>query len=115
MSGFADAQRARPRVVSRNRDRRSDAHRARGYQAADTDAQQHLGAFVAPRGPLNIDRIAHEVVQNGAIQEIADKWRLPPNLAVDLCQIALFNVVMLVDDSGSMHAEKGERINDVSA
>jgi hypothetical protein len=34
---------------------------------------------------------------------------------MDLCQIALFNVVMLVDDSGSMTAENGERIKDVSA
>lgn len=55
------------------------------------------------------------VIQTGAVEQIAAAWKLPMNVAVDLCQIALFNVVMLVDDSGSMHAEKGERINDVCA
>lgn len=79
------------------------------------DAQQHLQGFVQPQGPLNIDAIANNVVQTGAIQEIANCWKLAPNVAMDLCQIALFNVVMLIDDSGSMHAEKGERIKDVSA
>jgi hypothetical protein len=64
---------------------------------------------------LNIEYIAEYIVQLGAVNEIATSWKLPLTVAIDLCQIALFNVVLLVDDSGSMHEEDGERINDVTA
>lgn len=90
-------------------------HRHRLQARRSTDKQQHLEGFVQPQGPLNIDAIANQVVQTGAIHEIAAAWKLPVTVAIDLCQIALFDVVMLIDDSGSMHAEHGERIKDVSA
>lgn len=76
---------------------------------------QNLQGFLPPQGPMNVDMIARQIVDTGAVQIIADTWKLPPHVAIDLCQIALFNVVILVDDSSSMHAENGERINDVSA
>lgn len=76
---------------------------------------QHLTGFLAPQGPMDVDSIARGIVDTGAVQIIAETWKLPPHVAIDLCQIALFNVCILVDDSSSMHAENGERINDVSA
>lgn len=76
---------------------------------------QKLQGFVQPQGPMNVDQIARQIIDTGAVQIISQTWKLPPQVAIDLCQIALFNVVILVDDSSSMHAENGERINDVSA
>lgn len=76
---------------------------------------QKLTGFLRPQGPMDVDAIARQIVDTGAVQIISETWKLPPHVAIDLCQIALFNVAILVDDSSSMHAENGERINDVSA
>ena len=54
------------------------------------------------------------MVQTGALQTLASAWKLPTELAADLVKIALFDVVVLVDDSGSMKFEEnGERIEDL--
>jgi hypothetical protein len=54
------------------------------------------------------------VLQSGALQQLSSNWRLPLELASDLVKIALFDVVVLVDDSGSMAFEQGgERIDDL--
>jgi hypothetical protein len=46
--------------------------------------------------------------------EIAEEWRLTPDIAIDLCKLALFDIVVLVDDSAAMRWEQGgERMNDV--
>ncbi|MCY0536418.1 hypothetical protein OVV84_27960, partial [Klebsiella pneumoniae] len=74
--------------------------------------EQHIGAFY--RNPADVQRIADRVVQTGALQKLAAQWRLPAELAVDLVKIALFDTVILVDDSGSMAFEQGgERIDDL--
>ncbi|KAL2911277.1 hypothetical protein HK105_209257 [Polyrhizophydium stewartii] len=42
------------------------------------------------------------------------KWHLPGPMVYDLCQLALYDVVFFIDDSGSMVAEEnGERIDDL--
>jgi hypothetical protein len=42
------------------------------------------------------------------------RWRLPKELALDLASLALYDIVMFVDDSGSMaFEENGERIDDL--
>jgi hypothetical protein len=74
--------------------------------------EQHIQAFY--RNPADVQRIADRVVQTGALQKLAAQWRLPAELAVDLVKIALFDTVILVDDSGSMAFEQGgERIDDL--
>jgi uncharacterized protein with von Willebrand factor type A (vWA) domain len=48
------------------------------------------------------------------LQQLASAWKLPVELAADLVKISLFDVVVLVDDSGSMSFEQnGERIEDL--
>ncbi|WVW87134.1 hypothetical protein I302_109191 [Kwoniella bestiolae CBS 10118] len=72
---------------------------------------QHLEAFYPPQA---LDPIAQRVVQSGALQQLASNWKLPVELASDLVKIALFDVVVLIDDSGSMAFEQnGERIEDL--
>jgi hypothetical protein len=54
------------------------------------------------------------VYGSGALLQLSQAWRLPTELAADLVKIALFDVVVLVDDSGSMAFEQGgERIEDL--
>jgi hypothetical protein len=73
--------------------------------------QQHLQAFYQPQ---QLQQIADRVYQSGALSTLASAWRLPIELAADLVKIALFDVVILVDDSGSMKFEQnGERIEDL--
>lgn len=73
---------------------------------------QHLQAFYP--SPQSLDQIAQRVVQSGALQTLASTWKLPVELAADLVKIALFDVVVLCDDSGSMKFEQGgERIEDL--
>ncbi|KAK6908666.1 hypothetical protein I203_102669 [Kwoniella mangroviensis CBS 8507] len=72
---------------------------------------QHLEAFYPPQA---LEPIAQRVVQSGALQQLASNWKLPVELASDLVKISLFDVVVLIDDSGSMAFEQnGERIEDL--
>lgn len=48
------------------------------------------------------------------ISTVAAKWSIPLEIAVDLVRLALYDIVMFVDDSGSMSFEEnGERIDDL--
>ncbi|GFZ51966.1 hypothetical protein JCM24511_09736 [Saitozyma sp. JCM 24511] len=72
---------------------------------------QNIQAFYPP-GSLDI--IAATVASSGALEKIATEWRMPMELASDLVKIALFDVILYVDDSGSMAFEEGgERIDDL--
>ncbi|GAA5900751.1 hypothetical protein JCM8208_004602 [Rhodotorula glutinis] len=63
--------------------------------------------------PRALEPLAQRIVSSGALQQIASKWRLPMEIAVDLCKLSLFDVVLLIDDSGSMSFEEGgSRIDD---
>lgn len=44
--------------------------------------------------------IAAQVASSGALDKIANEWRMPKELATDLVKISLFDVVLYVDDSG---------------
>ncbi|KAJ9110517.1 hypothetical protein QFC20_002845 [Naganishia adeliensis] len=65
---------------------------------------QNIQAFYPPG---SLDMIAAQVASSGALDKIANEWRMPKELATDLVKIALFDVVLYVDDSG------GERIDDL--
>lgn len=68
--------------------------------------QQNIQAFYPP-GSLDI--IAAQVASSGALDKIANEWRMPKEIATDLVKISLFDVVLYVDDSGSMAFEEGEQ------
>lgn len=69
---------------------------------------QKLGAFY-PQGSL--EPLAQRVAQSGAIQTLASTWNLPLEVASDLARLALFDVILYLDDSGSMaFEENGSRI-----
>jgi hypothetical protein len=47
-------------------------------------------------------------------QALSQKWNMPLELATDLAQLALYDIVIYADDSGSMvFEERGERIDDL--
>nr|ODN90640.1 hypothetical protein L203_01751 [Cryptococcus depauperatus CBS 7841] len=72
---------------------------------------QRLSAFYPPG---SIEPIARRVAQSGAVNRIAHEWKLPMDLATELAKLALFDVILYVDDSGSMAFENGgERIEDL--
>ncbi|GAA6040445.1 hypothetical protein JCM8097_004553 [Rhodosporidiobolus ruineniae] len=78
-----------------------------------TVADQHIEAFYPP-GSGRLEHLAQRVAQSGALVKIAGEWRLPLELAMDLCKIALFDVILYCDDSGSMQFEEGgSRIDDL--
>lgn len=64
--------------------------------------QQNLQAFYPPG---SLEPIAQRVAQSGALNKIAQEWRLPLELASDLVKLSLFDVILYIDDSGSMAFE----------
>lgn len=58
-----------------------------------------------------LQQIADRLAQTGALDQIAQTWQLPPQFALDLVRLALFDVVLLVDDSTSMKA--GNRLQEM--
>jgi len=72
---------------------------------------QRLQTFYPPG---STQQIAQKVAQSGALNRLSQEWRLPKEVAYDCVKIALFDVMLLLDDSGSMRFEEnGERINDL--
>jgi len=72
---------------------------------------QNIQAFYPPG---SLEMIATKVASSGALDRIASEWRMPKELASDLVKLALFDIVILADDSGSMAFEEGgERIDDL--
>jgi len=72
---------------------------------------QNIQAFYPPG---SLDMIAAKVASSGALDKIAAEWRMPKELASDLVKLSLFDIVLYIDDSGSMAFEEGgERIDDL--
>lgn len=68
-----------------------------------------LQAFYQPQA---LQQIVARVAPH--IATIASKWSIPMEIAVDLVRLALYDIVIFVDDSGSMSFEEnGERIDDL--
>jgi hypothetical protein len=64
------------------------------------------------RGSPQVEQIAQKAATQ--IPALAQRWRVPMEIAVDLCQIGLYDVIIFIDDSGSMaFEENGERISDL--
>lgn len=71
--------------------------------------ENQLQAFYPPQ---RIQQIAASV--GNKIDQVAAVWKIPMEIAVDLVRLALYDVVIYADDSGSMaFEENGERIDDL--
>lgn len=71
---------------------------------------RQLHAFYSPD---RLATLAERVASNVDFHTLAARWGMPTELAVDLSSLALFDVVLFCDDSGSMESEEGERIRDL--
>ncbi|KAF2666724.1 hypothetical protein BT63DRAFT_376145, partial [Microthyrium microscopicum] len=73
--------------------------------------ENRLQAFYPPNSP-QLDQIANKAVQS--IPQLAQRWRIPMEVANELVQLGLYDIVIFIDDSGSMAFEEGgERIKDL--
>ncbi|KAF3903451.1 hypothetical protein ABW20_dc0103767 [Dactylellina cionopaga] len=62
--------------------------------------------------PQKLNQIAGTITHQ--IDQLIGNWRIPKEIAVDFVKLALFDIVIYIDDSGSMaFEENGERIKDL--
>ncbi|GAA5876976.1 hypothetical protein JCM8547_001956 [Rhodosporidiobolus lusitaniae] len=74
---------------------------------------QNLSHFYPPG---SLQPVAQRIAQTGALSQIAQMWRLPLEIAMDLARLALFDTVIHCDDSGSMSFEEnGSRIEELKS
>jgi hypothetical protein len=84
-----------------------------GYKQALTRAIQEKGlqAFYQPNSPV-LDQIAQRGAQQ--VQRLATEWKIQPEIAADTVRLGLYDIMLLIDDSGSMaFEENGSRIDDL--
>lgn len=71
--------------------------------------ENQLQAFYPPQ---RLQQLASTI--GPQVAQISQHWRIPMELAVDLVRLSLYDIVLFVDDSGSMSFEEnGERIDDL--
>lgn len=76
-----------------------------------TIQDKNLFNMYPPNSPA-IDQIAGKITNQ--VDQICAAWRVPREVGMDLVKLALFDVILYIDDSGSMEfEEEGERINDL--
>ncbi|GAA5903059.1 uncharacterized protein JCM6883_002678 [Sporobolomyces salmoneus] len=77
-----------------------------------TVIDQHIEAFYPD--PNQLHGLAQRIASSGALQQVATEWRMPLEIGMDLAKLALFDVILYCDDSGSMAFEEGgSRIDDL--
>lgn len=73
--------------------------------------EKGLQPFYPPNSP-QLDQIAQRA--SSQVNILAQQWRVNPEIAQDIVKLALYDVILYVDDSGSMaFEENGERIDDL--
>ncbi|KAF2104831.1 hypothetical protein NA57DRAFT_71036 [Rhizodiscina lignyota] len=73
--------------------------------------REGLGHIYPPNHPL-LDQIASTA--GPKIDQICQKWRMPKEVGNDVLQLGLYDIILYIDDSGSMQFEEGgERIQDL--
>ncbi|KAK7530671.1 uncharacterized protein J3D65DRAFT_132271 [Phyllosticta citribraziliensis] len=73
--------------------------------------ENQLHNFYPPNSPA-LDQIA----QRASVQvaQLCQRWRLPQEIGNDIVKLGLFDIILYIDDSGSMQFEEnGERIKDL--
>jgi uncharacterized protein YegL len=82
-----------------------------------TKLQQLVGENQLQRfyPPQRIEQLAADVA-NRPLAALGNSWKLPREITLDLVGLALYDICIFVDDSGSMAFEEGgERIEDLKA
>ncbi|KAJ8068248.1 hypothetical protein OCU04_003815 [Sclerotinia nivalis] len=75
-----------------------------------TIQEKNLGNFF--RNPQILDQICAVAPQK--IDQLCQAWNVPKELGADIVKLALFDIILFVDDSGSMiFQENGTRIDDM--
>lgn len=87
-----------------------------GYQRELEKAVQEkqLHAFYGPgtQGAQRLPQIAGRAAQQ--VDRLCQAWRIQKEIANDIVRLALYDVIIYIDDSGSMSFEEnGERIKDL--
>lgn len=73
--------------------------------------ERKLTGFYPPNSPV-LDQIANRAPAQ--IDRLCSQWRIPREIANDVVKLALYDVILFIDDSGSMQFEEsGERIKDL--
>ncbi|OQO14696.1 hypothetical protein B0A48_00077 [Cryoendolithus antarcticus] len=88
-------------------------HDIAGYtrQLEQAIQEKQLQQFYHPGDP-RLPQIAQRAAQS--IDRLCQAWRIQREIAVDIVRLALYDVIVFIDDSGSMSFEEnGERIKDL--
>ncbi|QDS77455.1 hypothetical protein FKW77_006918 [Venturia effusa] len=73
--------------------------------------EKQLQNFYPPNSPA-LDQLAQKAAQ--AIGPLCQRWNIQPEIGNDLVKLGLYDIVIYIDDSGSMQFEEnGERIKDL--
>lgn len=73
--------------------------------------EKQLQNMYPPNSPA-VDQIAARVTTQ--VDQLCATWRVPREVGQDIVKLALFDVILYIDDSGSMlFEENGERIKDL--
>ncbi|KAL8779933.1 MAG: hypothetical protein Q9194_001194 [Teloschistes cf. exilis] len=81
-------------------------------QLLQATIQQKSLQNMIPLNHPNLDKYAQRAVNQ--IDQACDRWRLPREIGADLVKLALFDIVLYIDNSGSMKMDEGgERIEDL--
>ncbi|KAL9105768.1 MAG: hypothetical protein Q9227_009116 [Pyrenula ochraceoflavens] len=76
-----------------------------------TIQEKGLQNFYPPNSPA-LDQIAQRASQQ--VQTLCANWRINREIGQDIVKLALYDVILYIDDSGSMQFEEnGERISDL--
>src|SRR5204863_6956817 len=76
-----------------------------------TIQEKQLQNMYPPNSPI-IDQIAARVTSQ--VDQLCQTWRVPREVGQDIIKLALFDIILYIDDSGSMQFEEnGERIKDL--
>ncbi|KFY78856.1 hypothetical protein V499_02101 [Pseudogymnoascus sp. VKM F-103] len=75
-----------------------------------TIQEKNLQSFFS--NPATLDQICQGAP--GKVQHLVQTWKVEPEVGQDIVKLALFDIILYVDDSGSMQFEEnGERISDL--
>lgn len=73
--------------------------------------EKQLQSFYPPNSPI-LDQIAQKAPS--LINQVVQRWRVAKEIANDVVKLALYDIVLYIDDSGSMQfEEEGSRIKDL--
>ncbi|EEH38507.2 hypothetical protein PAAG_08234 [Paracoccidioides lutzii Pb01] len=76
-----------------------------------TVQEKNLQAMYPPNSPA-LDQIASRITNQ--IDQLCATWRVPREVGQDIIKLALFDIILYIDDSGSMQFEEnGDRIKDL--